>query len=375
MNRIVALDVETPNRLNNRVCSIALTVLTGGEIETCYSSLVNPEVEFDTMNIRIHGIKPQDVFDAPTFPYIWNEIREIIHPSLLVAHNAVFDLNVLRKTLLAYEINEPMVNYVCTLEMARDLIDGLENYKLSTLSKYVGWELHHHDASSDSRCCAELVRSFLGTGVSLDGYIRSFDLSVANGESERGHRKKEFSNQSKALKELKGLLTDIVCDDVLSPQEVLQVQHWLEHNKHMVGHFPYDKITEVIENVLMDGILERCELQLLLSLFTKISDPVNSVSCGNDSIGIADKNIVLTGEFDRGDRRTIENELTCLGAICQNGINKKTNYLIVGGQGSSSWFAGNYGKKVKRALELQEKGLSIQIIREADFYKLLKEGS
>lgn len=93
MNRIVTLDVETPNRLNNRVCSIALTVLTGSEIETNYYSLVNPEAEFDPINIGIHGIKPQDVLGAPTFPDIWDKIGNIIRPSIIVAHNAIFDLN------------------------------------------------------------------------------------------------------------------------------------------------------------------------------------------------------------------------------------------------------------------------------------------
>jgi len=374
MNRIVALDVETPNRLNNRICSIALTVLTGNEIETNYYSLVNPEVEFDPKNIGIHGIKPEDVLNAPTFPYIWDKIGSIIQPSLIVAHNAIFDLNVLRKTLLSYGINVPMVNYACTLEIARVLIDGLENYKLSTLSKHIGFELHHHNACSDSQCCAELIKRFLGKGVSLDRFIRSFDLSTENGPSERGHQKKKLSYQSKALKELKELLSDIVCDDVLTPREVMMVQFWLKNNKHLTGCFPYDKVTEVIENVLIDGVLERQELECLYSLFSLISDPVSSIACGRDSINIVNKNIVLTGEFDKGDRKSVENELACLGAICQNTINKKTDYLIVGGQGSSSWFAGNYGTKVKRALELQEKGSPIQIIREADFYLLLKEG-
>jgi hypothetical protein len=48
-----------------------------------------------------------------------------------------------------------------------------------------------------------------------------------------------------------------------------------------------------------------------------------------------------------------------------------THYLIVGGQGSSMWCADNYGTKVKKALELQAKGVTIEIIRESDFYTAL----
>ncbi|AFV03272.1 hypothetical protein UNSWDHB_1647 [Dehalobacter sp. UNSWDHB] len=45
--------------------------------------------------------------------------------------------------------------------------------------------------------------------------------------------------------------------------------------------------------------------------------------------------------------------------------------MVVGGQGSSAWSAGNYGNKVKKALESQANGRLIEIIREADFYTAL----
>ena len=52
----------------------------------------------------------------------------------------------------------------------------------------------------------------------------------------------------------------------------------------------------------------------------------------------------------------------------QKSITKKTNILVVGGQGSSAWSSGTYGTKIKKALELQSKGIEIQIIREAEFF-------
>lgn len=58
--------------------------------------------------------------------------------------------------------------------------------------------------------------------------------------------------------------------------------------------------------------------------------------------------------------------LLARGSISQKGVNKKNNYLIVGGKGSSAWSAGNYSNKVKRALELQESGSEIRIVREHD---------
>ena len=47
-------------------------------------------------------------------------------------------------------------------------------------------------------------------------------------------------------------------------------------------------------------------------------------------------------------------------------MTKKTDYLIVGGAGSDNWKFGNYGAKVSKALEMQENGHPIVILKESD---------
>ena len=105
----------------------------------------------------------------------------------------------------------------------------------------------------------------------------------------------------------------------------------------------------------------------MLRLFKQVSDPVNDCSCNCSSRDISGKTFCLSGEFDYGEKSAVEELLIQRGGIPQKNVTRKTDLLIVGGQGSSAWCAGNYGTKVKKALELQEKGISIQIIREHDF--------
>ena len=50
-----------------------------------------------------------------------------------------------------------------------------------------------------------------------------------------------------------------------------------------------------------------------------------------------------------------------------SGVKKSTNILLVGNEGSQDYSNGNYGTKVKKAIEYNEKGCKIQIIKEADF--------
>ena len=73
-NRYIVFDVETPNRLNDRISAIGITVIEDGRIINEFYSLINPETKFD-LNIRLTGITPESVLDRPTFQEIWNTIQ------------------------------------------------------------------------------------------------------------------------------------------------------------------------------------------------------------------------------------------------------------------------------------------------------------
>ena len=104
MYRMIAFDVETPNRMNHRMSAIGINVIEDGAITDEYYSLVDPETHFDYFNTRLTGISEETVRDAPTFPEVWERIEPMMSGGILVAHNAVFDLGVLKKCLGHYEI-------------------------------------------------------------------------------------------------------------------------------------------------------------------------------------------------------------------------------------------------------------------------------
>ena len=177
MPDFIAFDVETPNRWGNRICSIGLSYIQNGAVAWTKNYLINPETAFDIRNSWIHGIYEEDVAQCPAFPEVWREIRPLFFSGVAVAHNAAFDLRVLRQTLASYDIEEPPLSYVCTLCISRREIKGLPNYRLPTLCQYVGCDLLHHDSGSDSRGCAEILCFLLRRGLDVGQYIRKFSLT------------------------------------------------------------------------------------------------------------------------------------------------------------------------------------------------------
>ena len=65
MYRYIVFDVETPNRYNNRISAIGISVVENGTITEEHFSYVNPETFFDAFNTRLTGISERTVASAP----------------------------------------------------------------------------------------------------------------------------------------------------------------------------------------------------------------------------------------------------------------------------------------------------------------------
>ena len=174
--RYIVFDVETPNRYNNRMSAIGISVVEDGRIVDKFFSLVDPEQPFDWFNTRLTGINEETVFGAPTFPELWERIEPLMSSGILVAHNAGFDLGVLRRCLLAYEIEwKPVVQGLCTVVMGRRLLPGI-SHRLNNMCDYYGISLNHHQADSDSHACAEILLRYMEGGADPEKFIRTYRM-------------------------------------------------------------------------------------------------------------------------------------------------------------------------------------------------------
>lgn len=177
-NTFVVFDVETPNRFNNRMSAIGITVLEDGIITDRFYSLVNPEQPFDYFNEQLTGITEELVADKPTFPDLWETLKGYFDKGVLVAHNATFDMSVLASCLNFYGINwKTEAEYLCTLQIARRVLKSLPNRRLNTICDYLGISLDHHNAGSDSDACAGILQFYMDNEVDLTLYIKKYNFN------------------------------------------------------------------------------------------------------------------------------------------------------------------------------------------------------
>ena len=176
MYRYIVFDVETPNRYNDRISAIGISVIENGVIAQEYFSYVNPETHFDVFNTQLTGIDEAAVANAPTFPELWTEIEPCMSSGILVAHNAVFDLSVLKKCLRDYGIPwKNAAKYCCTVQMGRRLVPGI-SHSLNVMCEHYGIALDHHQADSDSHACAEILLRYFAAGAEEKDFIRTYRM-------------------------------------------------------------------------------------------------------------------------------------------------------------------------------------------------------
>jgi DNA polymerase III epsilon subunit family exonuclease len=184
---VCALDFETTG-LNVDVGDRAIELgivkqFPDGQIQT-WSNLLNPERDIPYTSQRIHGISNAMVESAPYFQDVFPEISDILEGSHIVAHNASFDLTILKMECEKNQLSLPkMGNVFDTLTFARHIF-GLPRCNLSIVSERFGVPVQNahralHDAENTilvfQKMCSVLRDNIdISTGDDLPTLLERF---------------------------------------------------------------------------------------------------------------------------------------------------------------------------------------------------------
>ena len=154
----VAIDFETATREPTSACALGVAIVRDGSVAERYSWLIQPPFnEYEFWNTRVHGLGPDDTATAPDFREVWFEVQPLLAEGPLLAHNASFDIRVLRALIASHELPAQAYPYVCTVSMARKAFPSLHRHTLDTVCDHCGIALVHHDAASDAEACANVA--------------------------------------------------------------------------------------------------------------------------------------------------------------------------------------------------------------------------
>lgn len=177
MSVFVAIDFETADQGRDSACSVGLVRVENGSVVKKVVQLIRPP-RIDAgdlfsppaetfMFTHIHGIKPSQVADQPTFKEAWPRLSPLLEGAhFLAAHNAPFDSGVLEACCAAAKLPKPPHRFVCTVRLARSTWNVYPT-KLSDVCRHLAIDLNHHEALSDAHACAQIVIAAQKKGVKL----------------------------------------------------------------------------------------------------------------------------------------------------------------------------------------------------------------
>lgn len=155
----VTIDFETGQYARESACAVGLAKYQQGQVVDTFYSLVRPPVLYIRPDFTaIHGLTVEDVQYAPSFEELWeSQIQPFMAGFPVAAHNASFDMGVLRAVLAWYDLGAPRFSYFCTLALARHTWPALPSHKLTFLGSTFGIDYAAHNALADAQVCGDIV--------------------------------------------------------------------------------------------------------------------------------------------------------------------------------------------------------------------------
>ncbi len=188
----VVVDLETTggrarpgaDGLGDAITEIGAVKVRGGEIIGEFATLVDPGRAIPPKIVELTGITTAMVRDAPPITTVLPMFLEFAHGSVLVAHNAGFDIGFLAAAAAQCRIDWPRPPVVCTVRLARRVLSREEapSVRLSALARLIGAATQPtHRALDDARATVEVLHALIervgNQGVRTLGDLMSYRLS------------------------------------------------------------------------------------------------------------------------------------------------------------------------------------------------------
>jgi DNA polymerase-3 subunit epsilon len=310
MKSFVSIDFETATAYRGSICEIGITVVEDSKVIESKSWLVKPyKNEYDDFNIYIHGITPNMTKDKPSFKEVWKEVLPYLDGKIVVAHNVSFDMYALKDALTDAKLSFPTFDFYCSYRLATYMLS------LNDCSLY---------------------------NFKLDSLSEYFDVKLDN------HHRAE--SDSIACAEV--FLNLLKIADVESIENLQQKYHF------KCGHFSNEDFKS------------QYRLQNSISSLD-LKNIVGDASKFDEGSYFYQKHVCFTGTCKFGTRVELLQKIADIGGFPTNSVTSKTDILVVGQQDYRVVGDSGISGKQKKAMDLIDKGASLEIFSESDFLSMI----
>jgi DNA polymerase-3 subunit epsilon len=181
--KLIVLDTETTGlevEQGHRIVEVGAVALADRKrTDLHFHSYLNPQRSIDEEAEKVHGLSMERLSNEPEFSEIAESFLEFVEGSILVIHNAAFDLGFLNAELKRASSQYPALEEICdvedTLLMARNKFPGQRNSldALANRFEVTGYDRSFHGALLDANILADVY-------IHLTGGQSKFEFMTSN---------------------------------------------------------------------------------------------------------------------------------------------------------------------------------------------------
>ncbi|WP_124057316.1 PolC-type DNA polymerase III [Vaginisenegalia massiliensis] len=160
----VVFDVETTglSSVYDRIIELAAVKMHDGAVIDTFEAFINPGHSLSAFTTELTGITDAMLADAPDEASVIKCFMTFSEGSILVAHNASFDMGFLNQAYERLGLKASSLAVIDTLELSRLVNSHLKSHRLNTLAKHYGINLEqHHRAVYDSETTGYVLMKLL----------------------------------------------------------------------------------------------------------------------------------------------------------------------------------------------------------------------
>jgi hypothetical protein len=178
------------------------------------------------------------------------------------------------------------------------------------------------------------------------------------------------------ISEMLGLAKGLLADGDVTEAEARLLREWTQKHSDAHEYWAIHALHERLERVFADGVIDEVERADLAELLESLVGGTAGIIVGEDAatelpldrpppvIRWSEAVFVFTGKFAFGPRRDCERQVHNLGGLCEPGITRRTNYVVIGTFGSRDWAHTSFGRKIEKAVGYREAGVPLAILAE-----------
>ena len=175
------------------------------------------------------------------------------------------------------------------------------------------------------------------------------------------------------LAEMFGLVRGVAADGAVSSDEATRLSEWARANPEVAVRWPANVLARRLERIFADGRLESRERERLTAMISQLAEnPIQGFPLATDlpvtrpepEVTFEGQTFVFAGDLAYGPTHQCEREVIELGGTCERGMNRRTDYVVIGAFAAGDWSQREFGALVDEVVQYRARGVPIAVITE-----------